>query len=995
MRNCLSPPQPLPAPYGSAGSAKGQRRSNPGVTGYLKPDKTRLRTRTTHLITATYNARSICSESQLSLLLNESEKIKCDIIGISETKREYPLTAVTPSGLNIYLGARKTGSISGGVGFLVAAHIAPRISRVCFLNHRLATLELNYTPKKSITVIQAYAPTADSEDAEHEEFYNLLLDVIQKSKSFYKIVMGDFNARVGRRMGNEKFIGPHSADIRNEAGDRLVTFCETNRFFVCNSFYQKPPKRRWTHISPNAQYKNEIDYILCNRRASTDVTVLASFNTGSDHRLVRAKFHFDRTADRMAINKSRKPRPTILDGDRAATLASSCSIPEFDNIDIDYENFTNIINNIRKEAQKMAPNHSSQRISESTKALLEKRRWMKRETNNLLELSSLNKLCRMKVKEDHDSFRRSRLLEAAEKGLSVRRAARSIAEYKHTIPCLKKSDGSRTTAKFEIEETIRDFYTDLFKSSQSTVHHTYSKTSEPEFLVSEIRHVIENSPNGKSPGDDGITGEILKACGPPMYSAITGRFNRYLKTKTVPSPWKTSKSIILHKKGDREDLSNYRPISLLSTLYKIFTTCVYSRIRPKLEENQPIEQAGFRRGFSTLDHISTCSRLIEVSREYQLPLILTFIDFKKAFDTIEHNFLWRALKDQGIEDDYIDLLTECYSDCTTKFKPFHRNIEVRIEKGVRQGDPISPGLFSACLESVVRRCEWENFGISIDGRNLNHLRFADDIVLITNVPEDATLMLEQLSREGNKAGLVINIEKTKVMRNGFAPRGDILLNNISIEDVTEFVYLGRLLTMTNDLMPELRRRRRAGWAAFGTIRHVMEATRDANLKAHLFNSNVLPALSYASETWALTKVHENKIKVIQAALERRLVGLTLWNQRRLNLHNEDVRNRSQVKDMMVHVDEAKHNWAGHVMRRRDDRWSAATQLWIPRHIRRPLGRPPIRWGDSLSERNTIREPGNRHSVLKHWTTVAKERDAWRASWDSRAPNRRTEERVAK
>ena len=81
--------------------------------------------------------------------------------------------------------------------------------------------------------------------------------------------------------------------------------------------------------------------------------------------------------------------------------------------------------------------------------------------------------------------------------------------------------------------------------------------------------------------------------------------------------------------------------------------------------------------------------------------------------------------------------------------------------------------------------------------------------------------------------------------------------------------------MSNDLMPELRRKRRGGWATFGTIRHVMEATRDANLEAHLFNFTVLPALSYARETWALTKVHENKIKVIQAALERNLVGLTL------------------------------------------------------------------------------------------------------------------------
>ena len=79
------------------------------------------------------------------------------------------------------------------------------------------------------------------------------------------------------------------------------------------------------------------------------------------------------------------------------------------------------------------------------------------------------------------------------------------------------------------------------------------------------------------------------------------------------------------------------------------------------------------------------------------------------------------------------------------------------------------------------------------------------------------------------------------------------------------VYLCRVLTMSNDL-PELQRRRKAGWAGFGTIRTVTDATNDSRLKSELFNSTVLPALTYASETWALAKAHENKIKTIQAAL---------------------------------------------------------------------------------------------------------------------------------
>ena len=109
-----------------------------------------------------------------------------------------------------------------------------------------------------------------------------------------------------------------------------------------------------------------------------------------------------------------------------------------------------------------------------------------------------------------------------------------------------------------------------------------------------------------------------------------------------------------------------------------------------------------------------------------------------------------------------------------------------------------------------------------------------------------------------------------------------------------YIYLDRVPTVSNDLAPELQRRRKAGWATFGTIRTVTDATNDSRLKSELFNSTVLPALSYGSETWALTKAHENKIKTIQAALERRLVGITLRTQRLHNLHNTDIRSMSGV-----------------------------------------------------------------------------------------------------
>ncbi|KAE9421479.1 hypothetical protein Angca_002220, partial [Angiostrongylus cantonensis] len=116
-------------------------------------------------------------------------------------------------------------------------------------------------------------------------------------------------------------------------------------------------------------------------------------------------------------------------------------------------------------------------------------------------------------------------------------------------------------------------------------------------------------------------------------------------------------------------------------------------------------QAGFRKGFSTMDHIYTLTRLIEVSREYKRPLCLTFIDLEKAFDSIEREADMEALDNQGVPTQYIKTLRVLYNNFTTKISPFYNDINVDVKRGVRQGDTISPKLFTATLQNVMRTLE--------------------------------------------------------------------------------------------------------------------------------------------------------------------------------------------------------------------------------------------------------------------------------------------------
>ncbi|KAE9413423.1 hypothetical protein Angca_007076, partial [Angiostrongylus cantonensis] len=140
--------------------------------------------------------------------------------------------------------------------------------------------------------------------------------------------------------------------------------------------------------------------------------------------------------------------------------------------------------------------------------------------------------------------------------------------------------------------------------------------------------------NRKAPGPDSTRSEHLKKLLLVLVNTLARLSTRYLSECKVPTQWKTSKTVLLFKKGDLHDIGNYRPICLLSVVYKLFTRVILNRIDRTLDERQSCEQTWFRKGFSTMDHIHTLTKLIDVSREYKSLLCLTFVDLEKAFDSI-------------------------------------------------------------------------------------------------------------------------------------------------------------------------------------------------------------------------------------------------------------------------------------------------------------------------------------------------------------------------
>ncbi|KAG1651908.1 Ring canal kelch protein [Nymphon striatum] len=145
---------------------------------------------------------------------------------------------------------------------------------------------------------------------------------------------------------------------------------------------------------------------------------------------------------------------------------------------------------------------------------------------------------------------------------------------------------------------------------------------------------------------------------------------------------------------------------------------------------------------------------------------------------------------------------------------------IRLEKGVRQGDSISPKIFTVCLENVFRCLNWTSKGIPINGHRLTNLRFADDVVLFSESPQELQLIVEELRTASNKVCLEINLSKTKVMFNRNVEIQPIMTGNVALDQVDRYTYLGQLISIHRDWEPEVRRRVALGWQAFGRLNNV-------------------------------------------------------------------------------------------------------------------------------------------------------------------------------
>lgn len=587
-----------------------------------------------------------------------------------------------------------------------------------------------------------------------------------------------------------------------------------------------------------------------------------------------------------------------------------------------------------------------------------------------IEYTETNKTVRKMAKQDiqkHQTKQVETLLEK-NKGLKVFKRENT---HKKEITKIKDEEDNTVEDRQQILKVVESFYRDLYESKRTdtTIREDKDKNkiinvnSEemPEIDMEELRKGLSQMKNGKAAGEDNILPEMLKESDTKVKQELVKLFNKCLTEERIPEDWENAVVVLIYKKGDPTDLENYRPISLLSQIYKLFTRIITNRLERKLEIYQPKEQAGFRSHYSTTEHLHTVRQIIEKTKEYNINVWMAFVDFRKAFDTVEIWAIIKSLRNARVDQRYINLIENIYKTSTISIKLHETTNRINAKRGVRQGDVMSPKLFTLVLEDIFKKLQWTNKGLNIQGEHLHNLRFADDIVLFAKDKQELIRMLEELQDEAAKVGLHMNYTKTEFVTNTPDTDETISIHGNIIKKTQTYTYLGQAITLgkQNQEM-EIDRRIRLGWAAYGKLKHIFNMNIPLLLKSKVYNECILPAVTYGCETWVLTNRIKHKLEVHQRAIERRILGISLRDRKT----NQWIREKTKVIDIIKRIGSLKWQWAGHVARHIEN-WSGLTTRWRPWGEKRRVGRPQQRWYDEIKKAAGL-----------NWYQVAQNRSRW-------------------
>ncbi len=363
----------------------------------------------------------------------------------------------------------------------------------------------------------------------------------------------------------------------------------------------------------------------------------------------------------------------------------------------------------------------------------------------------------------------------------------------------------------EIHKTFEIYYKKLYSQPKlaepSTVKHSLDSLDLPSIGIeqnkrittditkAEIDKAISKLKTSKPPGGDGLPAEWYKTFRDSLTLLQLKCFNYVLKGGETPPSWKQAIISVIPKPGkDRTECSSYKPISVLNTDYKIFTSRIVNRLENITADLTDTDQTGFIKNKRTQDNTGRAMLLIDIMSKSNMKSLAISFDAEKAFDSVRWEFLYLVLQHFSFNDTIIRCLQSIYNSPTARIKiNGSLSSTISLERGCRQGCPLSPILFALFIEPLAQKIREDPkiMGISFRGREYKTGLYADDILVTLSDP-DASLpnLMSCLDQFGFYSGYKLNIEKTQTLSFNYSP-GKVIHRTFKFKWKTKIMkYLG-------------------------------------------------------------------------------------------------------------------------------------------------------------------------------------------------------------
>jgi len=415
--------------------------------------------------------------------------------------------------------------------------------------------------------------------------------------------------------------------------------------------------------------------------------------------------------------------------------------------------------------------------------------------------------------------------------------------------------------KFPDSSTDNDLPSENVQTDFST---TPPNSSELDSAITpeELDTAVLKLKNNKSSGNDRILNEMLKSGKMLLKEPILHLFNTCLQNGHFPQEWSVSHIVPIHKSGDTSLPDNYRGISIISCLGKLFSSILNSRLVKYAEHNNLFQphQAGFRQNFRTTDNLFVLSTLVSKYLNKNRQLYACFIDFSKAFDSVWRNGLLFKLSKLGIGGKFLKVIEGMYSKTINCVKSKNGLTETFVTNcGVRQGCNLSPTLFNLFLSDIVSQFDGASCNPPLmHSKTVPCLLYADDLVIFSESKQGLQHSLNNLENYCALWKLKVNLRKTKIIvftKGGSLPKNcSLLFDNREIEIVTCYTYLGIIVSAAGTFKANNKYLSGKGLKAlFGIKQSLDKATASLPVRNKLFDACVKPILLYGSEIWGALK----------------------------------------------------------------------------------------------------------------------------------------------